>query len=224
MIEGPDGVGKGTQTALLCERLAREGVRVSRYSFPTYDADPVAALIRAMLREHQEDWTARPWESKALLFAANRKRFAEELALRFAAPGAVVVCDRYVPTNQAHMAAIVDNETEWQRRFDWIARLEYELLGLPRPDIVLLHTMPESVSQRLMARRGEKDAHEADAEYLTRVVRCFFVLAAREPAVWRHIPADVAGHVEPPDAVHARVWSALIAHPAFVGVTQPAVR
>lgn len=220
--EGPDGSGKETQTTLLCERLTREGFRVARFSFPTYGEDPVADLIRAMLREHKDEWNERPWESKAMLYASNRKRFTEEILAALAEPGTLVVCDRYVPSNQAHLAALVEDEAEWQRRFDWIAHLEYEMLGLPRSDVVLLHTMPGAFAQALMEQRGVRDAHEEDAAYLARVAQCFHTLAAREPDVWRHIPADLDGSVQRPEDVHARVWAALVAHPFWQRMTAPA--
>lgn len=215
--EGPDGSGKETQTALLGARLRAGGVRVARYDFPTYGADPTADLIRTMLRTMQEEWNARAWESKALLYAANRARFRDQVFARLAEPGTVVVCNRYVPSNQAHMAGIVDDPAEWERRFEWIAHLEYDSLRLPRPDIVILHTMPRAASDGLLQvrERGAADAHESDSAYLARVERCYHALAAREPAVWRRVPADRGKVLEPPDAVHARVWEALAAHPAW---------
>lgn len=222
--EGADGSGKETQTRLLCARLEREGVRVARFSFPTYGEDPVADCIRTMLRERKAEWNARPWESKAVLYASNRKRFAGEIRDRLAEPGTMVICDRYVPSNQAHMAALVEDRGEWGRRFRWIARLEYELLALPRPDIVLLHTMPGAFAQQLLAKRGFKDAHEEDGAYLERVVRCFYLLVAREPEVWRHVAADVGGVLQSPEEVHARVWAALTVHPVWIAFVREAAR
>lgn len=215
--EGPDGSGKETQTTLLCDHLREAGMAPARFDFPTYGADPVADLIRTMLRTMQGEWNTRAWESSALLFTANRARFRDELRTKRVEPGRVVVCNRYVPSNQAHMAGLVDDPVEWTRRFRWIETLEYEHVGLPRPDILLLHTMPREASDALLdaRERGAKDAFEADSAYLRRVERCYQALAAREPAVWRHVPADRDGALEPPDVVHARVWAALQAHPAW---------
>lgn len=213
--EGADGSGKKTQTRLLCDRLTSEGFHVARFSFPTYREDPVADCIRMMLRERKDEWNARPWESKAVLYAANRKQWAGALEAALARPGTVAVCDRYVPSNQAHMAAISEHEAVWEERIAWVGHLEYEMMGLPRPDIVLLNTMPSSVAQQLMERRGTRDAHEEDVSYLERVVWCFLRLAERAPDVWHHIPADVDGRVQSPAEVHARVWEVLIAHPTW---------
>lgn len=216
-MEGPDGSGKETQTTLLCDHLQRDGWRVARFDFPTYGQDPVADLIRTMLKALKEEWNSRPWESKAVLFASNRRRFREQLVAALAQAGTVVVCNRYVPSNAAHMAGYVDDPTEWERRFQWIEHLEYELMGLPRPDIVFLHTMPQHAADQLLHRRerGAKDAHEADSAYLARVAQCFHVLAQRDSGHWVHVPAEVGGRIESPQEVHERLWRALPSHSSW---------
>ncbi len=215
--EGADGSGKETQTTLLCERVRAEGLRAYCFDFPTYGQDPVADLIRTMLRAMKEEWNARPWESKAVLFASNRSRFREEILGALKEPRSVVVCNRYVPSNQAHMAGYAEDQREWERRCAWVAHLEYDLLALPRPDIVLLHTMPPRVSDALLHAReqGSPDAHEAARPYQGRVTQCFQLLADREPGIWRHVPADRDGVVQDPASVHGRAWGALQAHPAW---------
>lgn len=215
--EGPDGSGKGTQTTLLCERLQREGWRVARFDFPTYGQDPVADLIRTMLKSMPEEWNSRPWESKAVLFASNRRRFREPIMEALVSPGTVVVCNRYVPSNAAHMAGYVDDPAEWERRFQWVEHLEYELMGLPHPDIAFLHTMPQHAADQLLhaRERGAKDAHEADSAYLSRVARCFHALARRDSKQWIHVPADIGGRVEPPQEIHERLWQAFTQHAAW---------
>lgn len=207
--EGPDGSGKETQTTLLCEHLQTCGFRVRRFDFPTYGQEPVADLIRALLHSSQKEWDALAWEYKALLFAANRARFCSELTTLHADPEVVIVCNRYVPSNQAHLAAYVDDEDVWVRRMQWIEDLEYEKLLLPRPNIVLLHTMPTETSQAFMEQRGDRDVHEANVLYQQRVGQCYRLLARRDPTVWTHIPADVDGRVQTPEEVHARVWAGL---------------
>ena len=49
IIEGGDGSGKATQTAMLVERLAAEGRPVRSVSFPDYDSDS-SALVKMYLR------------------------------------------------------------------------------------------------------------------------------------------------------------------------------
>lgn len=220
--EGPDGSGKETQTGLLCDRLLHEGYRVVRYDFPTYTRDPVADLIRTLLREQKEEWNARAWESRALLYASNRVRYRDEILAHLATPGTVVVCNRYVPSNMAHMSAYVDDVATWERRVQWIDHLEYDVLDCPRPDIVLLHTMPRMLSDVLLYRReqGAPDAHEADSAYLERVEACYRWILQHAEHTWRHIPADMQGIVESPTMVHERVWRELILHPLWMAFVE----
>lgn len=221
--EGPDGSGKETQTTLLCKRLAANYFTVHRLDFPTYGKDPVADTIRALLRSARDTWTARPWEARALLFAANRVLFRDTLREWLSDPSAVVVCNRYVPSNQAHMAGYVEDPREQDRRRRWIANLEYDILNLPRPDIVFLHTMPADTSRKLLEKRGDLDAHEEDAVYLQRVSACYEALAALEPSVWRSVAASPHGSLQSPRDVHARVWVMLNRHPVWKAfVRQPA--
>lgn len=217
MNDGPDGSGKETQTTLLCEHLEREGYHVVRYDFPTYAQDPVAALIRTFLREYKDEWNSRAWESRALLYTSNRARFRDEMLEHLAHPGRIIVCNRYVASNQGHMAAYAEDPTEWERRILWIDQLEYGHLGLPRPDVTLLHTMPRTVSDKLLEKRerGQQDAHEENSAYLARVEQCYRVIADLNPTTWCHTPADQNGEVESPEAVHVRVWECLTQHPAW---------
>lgn len=215
--EGPDGSGKATQTALLRERLTLEGKDVRQYDFPSYGRDPIADLIRTMLKTMQDLWNARTFESRALLYAANRAVFRDEIRAHLA-EGRTVICDRYVGSNQAHMAGYSEDPRVWEERFAWIENLEYRMIGLPQPDMVLLHTMPAETRATLLRHReaGKEDAHEANRPYLVRVEECYRALAERGSDVWRHIPADVGGIVESPEQVHARVWQAVVNHPAWV--------
>lgn len=215
--EGPDGSGKETQTTLLCEHLRREKHAVCRMDFPTYESDPVAGCIRELLRDYKEYWNARPWKSKAVLYASNRVWLFGKVHEGFS-ERTVIVCNRYVPSNQAHMAAYEHDPLRWPSRYEWVERLEYDMMDLPRPDIVFLHTMPAGKRGALLARRerGKLDAHEADVAYLERVERCYQNLAEQEPHTWRHVPAAVGRIVQSPPAVHARLWAELMAHPAWV--------
>ena len=48
VLEGLDGSGKGTQTALLFEALIKQGYSVRKISFPDY-REPSSALVRMYL-------------------------------------------------------------------------------------------------------------------------------------------------------------------------------
>ena len=100
---------------------------------------------------------------------------------------------------------------EGERRvfLDWLFHLEYELLGLPAPDLVLYLDMPTEISGRMMRAReavsgSHADIHEQDEAYLRRCRE-----NAREVAQlcgWSvlHCARDV--EPRPVEAIHAEVY------------------
>ncbi len=212
--EGPDGSGKETQTRLLCEYLENQGYHVQKFSFPTYGQDPVADLIKHMLHETKDDWNTRDWRSKAVLYASNRLKFLPLLQEALSVKDNVVICDRFVSSNQAHMGALGEGDDERRLRYLWVDQLEFEMMELPRPDIVLLHTMPSKMRELLLQKRekGNPDAHEGNTSYLDKVEQSYYELMELYPDVWRHVPADFNGVLQSPEEVHGRVVATLLNH------------
>ena len=59
----------------------------------------------------------------------------------------------------------------WQGFLDWLYELEYNKVGIPKPDKVIFLDMPVEVSQKLLSHRyagdeDKKDIHESDTNYL----------------------------------------------------------
>jgi dTMP kinase len=84
--------------------------------------------------------------------------------------GGILIADRYTTSNAVHQCCKLDCEC-WDAYLDWLFRFEYELLGLPEPDLVLYLRVPVSVNEKLMTERyhgneQKKDIHERDTEYL----------------------------------------------------------
>ncbi len=186
-LEGIDGSGKGTQGRLLCQadRFAHaRGSRRRYVSFPRYEqatlfwAREVGEFLNGRFGSLQE---VHPF-LVSLLFAGDR--FESQAFLREAiASNAVVVLDRYVPSNVAHQASKVDGaeRAELQRR---ILEIEFDIFGLPRPDLMLLLDLPVTVAQQLIAQKtarnytqAKADIQEADAGYLARVRDVYHGLA-----------------------------------------------
>ena len=64
--------------------------------------------------------------------------------------------------------------------FDFIRTLEFELLKLPKPDLVIFLYLSASSVQSLLAQRSEKkDAHESDAKYLKRAESTYLDLCKK---------------------------------------------
>lgn len=170
VFEGTDGSGKATQTELLCQHLRTCGASFRKIDFPRY-GKPSAALI--------EDYLAgnlgkKPGDVNAyaasLFYACDRYASYKQDWGTFYENGGLIVADRYTTSNAIHQASKLP-EAERREFLQWLFHLEYDLLGLPKPDLVIYLDMPTEISNRMMRKREQDtgttaDIHEQDTAYL----------------------------------------------------------
>ncbi len=171
VIEGLDGSGKTTQTATVAEELRREGRDVRVISFPDYKSDS-AALVNMYLRG---DFGADPKAVNAYaassFYAVDRyASYMKEWKEFYEQPDSVILATRYTTSNEIYQLAKTERD-EWDDFIAWAEDLEYEKLGLPRPDLVLYLDMKYEISKKLIESRSEKtgqkkDIHELDDAYM----------------------------------------------------------
>ena len=173
VLEGLDGSGKGTQTALLAEHLKNKGKKVRVIDFPAYDSEG-AALVKLYLGgKLGEDPDATNAYAASMFFAADRYvSYVTDWKKDYADPDTVVIANRYTTANAYHQLSKME-KTEWDSFLGWLWDFEFGKLGLPAPDRVILLDMPERISSGLVHKRsaatGQKlDIHEKDEEYLLR--------------------------------------------------------
>lgn len=191
-VEGLDGAGKTTQVRLLAEALSTVDV----VSFPRYDAF-FGQRIRALL-DGADGVTADTVDprSMALWYALDRAQWARDRKPR---DTDVVVLNRYTLSNAVYQSARSGEDL-----FDWVLQLEFEELGLPRPDVTVVLDVPPEVSRtRVVHRDGEGDVYERSQALQARVRDGYLSAAARLPNV------VVVPAVGPPAEVHAAVLAAL---------------
>ena len=81
--------------------------------------------------------------------------------------GINVILDRYTYSNLAHQGGKLEEKKERLEMYNWLDKLEFELLELPKADIKVFLHMPYVVSCILKKDRKEKaDQHEASKEHL----------------------------------------------------------
>lgn len=209
-IEGIDGSGKGTQARRLCDRLVQSGVSASLISFPRYEATLFGRAIGEFLNGDYGTLDQVHPFLVSLLFAGDR--FESKALLEEALSASqVVVLDRYVPSNVAHQASKCEGaaRADLTRR---IIELEFEVFGLPRPDLVLLLDLPVPMAQDLVLRKATRsythraaDLQEADAAYLERVREVYLELARHGPR-WQLISGGAGDRLRTIDEVGDEIW------------------
>ena len=183
VIEGLDGSGKATQTALLAQKLSDRGIKVRRLEYPDYDS-PSSSLVKMYLGG---EFGSKPEDVNAYAASAF---YAVDRAAGFLGDwkadyqsGTLFLCDRYCTSNIIYQMAKV-SDAERDAFIEWQADFEYDKLGLPKPDAVIYLDVAPEVSQRLMERRyggdnSKKDLHESNLRFLLSCRRAAVYAAER---------------------------------------------
>ena len=172
VFEGTDGTGKSTQYARACARLEAQKVRFEKIKFPQYD-EPSSALIKMYLAgEFGSDPDAFNPYAASTFYAVDRYAGFARGWKDFYDKGGLIVCDRYTTSNAVHQGSKLQGEKQAEF-FTWLYDLEYDKMGLPRPDLVLCLDMPTELAHLLREKRdtqgvGDADIHEHAEQYLAR--------------------------------------------------------
>lgn len=185
VIEGTDCSGKETQAKLLLNRLKGDGVKIEERAFPMYDTPTGKIIGGALLGKTHIGKSVFPNASKvdpkvaALYYAADRLYNIGEIN-KMLDDGVNVILDRYVESNMGHQAGKLSSKKEKLDMMNWLESLEYDLLELPRPDLVLFLYMPYQYTVELRNKRGEApDEVEKDIEYLHNAEETYSMMAEK---------------------------------------------
>jgi dTMP kinase len=143
VLEGPDGAGISTQTALLRERLAALGVKAYATKEPTNG--PIGSVVRQALSHRLVYPPAKPMgdEVMALLYAADRLDHLQADILPRLEKGITVVCDRYRLSSYAYQGLTAGQE--------WVRALNSKSIA---PSLTVFIDVPPEVSQKRITHRG----------------------------------------------------------------------
>lgn len=212
VFEGIDGSGKSTQLKKCTDRLKREGKRFRRLSFPQY-SEPSSALIKMYLGgEFGDDPDMVNPYAASTFFAVDRFASYAKDWREYYENGGLLITDRYTTSNAIHQGAKLSGEDRISF-FKWLYQLEFELMGLPRPDYVIYLDIPAEISRANMRKREldtgtQGDIHERDGVYLEKCVQC-----AREAAQlygWNKISCVPNDREREIDDIHDEIYNMLI--------------
>ena len=184
VIEGSDGAGKETQSKLLLKNLQDKGYKAKMISFPDYNSigsGAVKMYLKGELCEKASDFNA---YQASLPFVVDRLCTMNKLKMEND-DAEIIIFDRYVESNVIYQGSKIADEKERDSFIDWELDLEFNKLGLPKPDVVVYLNVPFEISMRLARERAglkngqDKDIHESDEKYLSKTSN-FGLIAAEK--------------------------------------------
>ena len=173
VIEGTDSSGKETQTALLYKKLKEKYSNVKKISFPNYESPACAPVKMYLAGEFGEKASEVNPYPVSIMYGIDRYASYKKEWESFYLNGGIIVTDRYTTSNMVHQASKIADSSEKIRYLSWLEDLEYQKIGIPKPDLIIFLNMPINISIELMKNRknkitnySTKDIHEKDVIYL----------------------------------------------------------
>ena len=199
VIEGTDCSGKETQSKLLVERLKKEGKKCIRFGFPMYDT-PTGKIVGGSYLGKAEicdgffpEGAPNVDPYVACLYYAADRRYNIGKINEYLKKNYYVILDRYTTSNLAHQGSKIRDKDERFDMYQWIDKLEYWLLKLPKPDKTIFLHMPYEYACELKKNRESLDEHEKDANHLKHAEETYIELAGLYN--WNHIECIKDGEV-----------------------------
>ena len=171
IIEGIDGAGKQTQAAILKDYLISRGKKVIVQSFPDYPSQgcgPIKMYLNGELSKTAEEVDA---YQSSVLFAVDRFCTMKKM-LNSIDNETIVIFDRYVSSNLLHQGGKIKDEKELEKYIKWEEDFEFNVMKIPKPDIIFFLKVSPEVSVENRKNRSDnksgtvKDIHESDNEHL----------------------------------------------------------
>lgn len=210
VIDGTDGSGKGTQTDLLISRLKNEGFEVEKADFPRY-GNKSATLVEEYLNgKFGSADEVGPYRA-SMFYACDRYAASSEIK-SWLTEGKIVVSNRYTSANMGHQTGKIRDTAERDKFLEWIQDLEFNIFGIPKPDINILLYMPPEIGQKLVDQKGsrdyiggnKRDIHEDDLNHLKNAADAYAYVANKYS--WININCAPDDNLLSIDDIHNLLW------------------
>lgn len=207
VIEGLDGSGKSTQIEVLKNKLSSGNIH--QIKLPDYES-PSSTLVKMYLGgdfgKNPDDVNA---YAASAFYAVDRFANYKTKWKEYYDRGDIIISDRYTTSNAYHQATKLP-EDKRDGFFRWLEEFEYELIGIPKPDVVIYLDMPVEISQKMMSERysgdeNKKDIHESNVAYLLKCREA--ALSAGKAMNWHIIKCNDGDRPRTIDDIGDEVYS-----------------
>lgn len=212
VIEGLDGSGKTTQSAMLAKYMRTAGKKVREISFPCYGEKSCSLVEMYLGGELSKDPDDINGYASSVFFAADRYiSYVTDWKKDYLDPNTTVIATRYTTANAFHQLSKLPPD-HWDEFLTWLYDTEFEKLGLPAPDKVIMLSMTPALSSGNVNRRctetgQKKDIHELDGDYLMRCYRAADYAAKK--GGWSVVQCAPHGSLLPVDEVFKLILDVL---------------
>lgn len=208
-IDGTDGSGKGTQTALLVEALKAKGIPVMVTDFPQYGNES-SYFVEKYLRGEYGTADEVGAKRASLFYALDRFDVSKRMHA-WLEEGTYIVSNRYVSANMGHQTGKIEDKESRDAFLEWLEQLEYDICGIPRPDETIFLYVPPEVGQQLVDQKearaytkgAKRDIHEADIAHLQKASEAYVYVA--EKYHWKTIACAPGGAMLSREAIHQKI-------------------
>ncbi|OGI78060.1 hypothetical protein A3D42_03305, partial [Candidatus Nomurabacteria bacterium RIFCSPHIGHO2_02_FULL_41_18] len=150
----------------------------------------------------------------SVLYAADRFESSDKIK-NWLEEGNIVIANRYASANQIHQGGKISNTKKRKVFLKWLAKMEYEVFKIPKPDAVFYLSVPIPVVLKLIKERDrkknrdylgkKKDVHEKDVKFLENSRKSALWLARTQKG-WLKIECVKNGVLENRESIHKKVY------------------
>lgn len=204
VIEGIDGSGKLTQLQLLLNYLNKKLIQYASFDFPQYGKTFFGDFAGRFLNGEFGHFSRINPYLASFPYAADRWQVKDKI-WQAINDGKLVICNRYTPSSIYQ--AVKVKASQRKKFLNWVETLEYEVFGIPQPNLVIFLYVPLVLAQTLIAKKN-KDQYEKNTNYLKKVESMYLDIV-RTNKSWIKIDCVENGVILPPDIIHKKIINIL---------------
>ncbi len=210
VIDGGDGAGKKTQMDSLVAKLQSQGHQVKFADFPQY-GQPSAHFVERYLRGEYGGLKDVDAYKASIFYALDRFEASFQIK-EWLEHGFIVVSNRYTSANKGHQLGKITIEEEKHSFLKWVNHLEYEIFGIPKPDLTIFLHMDSEIGQQLVDRKGKRDyvegrdIHEANLSYLRNTESGYFFCLQHDLENWKKVVCFTENKPRSREEIHDDVY------------------
>ena len=204
-----DGIGKTTQSDLLCKRLENDGEQIFKHHFPSYGTPQGEKVEKYLRGEYGKPSDLDPYFINSL-YAYDRNITWHTVLKPQYELGKIILLDRYTTSSLIYQSALIEDLNKKKKFIDDVIHYEYEELGIKAPDkVIFLYAPYYLVTEMRKARKQNEgvtnDIHERDNSFMEKVYDSAMFVA--DYLSWDKVQCNNGNEMRDIEDIHEEVYS-----------------